>query len=36
MNSNSAEFGVKPDDLELIIFQDAILEFSAKSKWKEL
>lgn len=33
---NSAEFGVKPDDLELIIFQDATLEFSAKSKWKEI
>ncbi len=36
MLSNSMEFGVKPDDLELVIFQDATLEFATKSKWKEL
>ena len=36
MLSNSKEFGLKPDDLELIIFQDATQEFSTKSKWKEL
>ena len=32
----SAEFGLKPDDLELVIFQDAAAEFSAKSKWTSL
>jgi hypothetical protein len=33
---NSSEFGIKPDDLELVIFQDATLEFAVKSKWKSL
>ena len=36
MFSNSLEFGIRPDDLELLIFQDATLEFSAKSKWMNL
>jgi hypothetical protein len=36
MISNSEEFGIKPDDLELVIFQDAMLEFSNKSKWMDL
>jgi hypothetical protein len=36
MISNSLEFGVRPDDLELVIFQDATLEFSMKSKWSNL
>lgn len=36
MISNSAEFGIKPDELELVIFQDATTEFSAKSKWSNL
>jgi hypothetical protein len=36
MVSNSAEFGLKPDELELVIFQDATTEFSAKSKWSNL
>ena len=36
MVSSSAEFGLKPDELELVIFQDATSEFSAKSKWSNL
>ena len=36
MVSNSAEFALKPDELELVIFQDATTEFSAKSKWSSL
>ena len=36
MVSNSAEFGIKPDELELVIFQDAMSEFSVKSKWSNL
>jgi hypothetical protein len=36
MMLNSKEFGLKPDDLELVIFQDATQEFATKSKWKEL
>lgn len=36
MVSNSAEFGIKPDELELVIFQDATTGFSSKSKWSNL
>lgn len=36
MNSNSNVLGVKTDDLELVIFQDATSEFATKSKWKGL
>ena len=32
MLSNSKEFGLKPDDLELIIFQDATQEFSTPAR----
>jgi hypothetical protein len=36
MALHSDELGLKPDDLELVIFQDATTEFSEKSKWKGL
>jgi len=36
MISSSEELGVKPDELELVIFQDATSEFSVKSKWSNL
>ena len=36
MISKSNEFALKPDELELVIFQDATSEFSVKSKWSNL
>ena len=36
IQKNSVAFRVKPDDLELVIFKDATMEFSARSKWIEL
>jgi len=36
MISSSEEFAIKPDELELVIFQDATSEFSVKSKWSNL
>jgi hypothetical protein len=36
MLSSSEKLGETPDDLELVIFQDATKEFASKSKWRAL
>ena len=36
MRSHSSELGIKLDDLELVMFQDATEEFSTMSRWRGL